>query len=210
MDCASCIKMVCRSGISVLPENCPMKGRTDFYENILATYTRDSEINNLILNSTRTESAGYGIWNRLEEIMQFCKRSGFRTLGLAFCTGLFSEASVVKEIFSSCNFQVYSVACKNGGISKNRLGLEEQEKVRPGKFEAICNPVAQAEILNELKTELNVVLGLCVGHDSLFFKYSRVPVTVLAVKDRVLAHNPLGAVYGRRYQRERYSKHKLA
>lgn len=48
---------------------------------------------------------------------------------------------------------------------------------------------------NEAKTDLNVVVGLCIGHDSLFFKYSEAPVTVLAVKDRILAHNPLGAVY---------------
>jgi uncharacterized metal-binding protein len=34
-----------------------------------------------------------------------------------------------------------------------------------------------------------------VGHDSLFFKYTNVPTTVLAVKDRVTGHNPLAAVY---------------
>ena len=38
-------------------------------------------------------------------------------------------------------------------------------------------------------------MGLCVGHDSLFFRHSEAPVTVLAVKDRVLGHNPLAAVY---------------
>jgi len=59
----------------------------------------------------------------------------------------------------------------------------------------MCNPITQAEFLNKEKTDLNIVIGLCVGHDSLFMKYSEAPVTVLAVKDRVLAHNPLGAVY---------------
>jgi uncharacterized metal-binding protein len=44
-------------------------------------------------------------------------------------------------------------------------------------------------------TDLNVLMGLCVGHDSLFFRHSAAPVTVLAVKDRVLGHNPLAAVY---------------
>jgi uncharacterized metal-binding protein len=42
---------------------------------------------------------------------------------------------------------------------------------------------------------LNILLGLCVGDDTLFIKHSKAPVTVLAVKDRVLAHNPLGALY---------------
>ena len=59
----------------------------------------------------------------------------------------------------------------------------------------MCNPIAQAKLLNEEKTDFNIVLGLCVGHDTLFFKSSEAPVTVLAVKDRALAHNPLGALY---------------
>ena len=32
-----------------------------------------------------------------------------------------------------------------------------------------------------------------MGHDILFTKHSKAPVTTLAVKDRVLTHNPLGA-----------------
>lgn len=59
----------------------------------------------------------------------------------------------------------------------------------------MCNPIAQAEYLNDKQTDLNIVLGLCVGHDSLFFKYSKAPTIVLAVKDRVLDHNPLKAIY---------------
>jgi len=42
--------------------------------------------------------------------------------------------------------------------------------------------------------EFNVVLGLCVGHDSLFFKHAQGLTTVLVAKDRVLAHNPIGAL----------------
>ena len=60
---------------------------------------------------------------------------------------------------------------------------------------AMCNPIAQAELMNEANTELNVVLGLCVGHDSLFYKHSNAPVTTLVAKDRVLAHNPCAALY---------------
>jgi uncharacterized metal-binding protein len=59
----------------------------------------------------------------------------------------------------------------------------------------MCNPVLQAMILNDEKTQFNILLGLCVGHDSLFFKYAQAPCTVLAVKDRLLGHNPLAAVY---------------
>ena len=53
---------------------------------------------------------------------------------------------------------------------------------------------SQARLLNEAGCELNVVLGLCVGHDSLFFKESHGLATTLVAKDRVLAHNPVGAL----------------
>ena len=53
----------------------------------------------------------------------------------------------------------------------------------------------QAEILNSQGTELNIMVGLCVGHDSLFYMNSKAPVTTLVVKDRVLANNPAGALY---------------
>ena len=43
--------------------------------------------------------------------------------------------------------------------------------------------------------DLNVVLGLCVGHDALFLKRATAFTTVLAAKDRVTGHNPLAAVY---------------
>jgi uncharacterized metal-binding protein len=49
--------------------------------------------------------------------------------------------------------------------------------------------------LPHARTELNLLLGLCVGHDSLFMKHSVAPVTVLAAKDRVLGHNPLAAIH---------------
>ena len=44
-------------------------------------------------------------------------------------------------------------------------------------------------------TDLNVIVRLCVGHDTLFIKHSEAPVTYLIVKDRVLAHNPAGALH---------------
>lgn len=59
----------------------------------------------------------------------------------------------------------------------------------------MCNPVLQAMTLNKEKSDFNVLLGLCVGHDSLFSKYAQAPCTVLAVKDRVLGHNPLASIY---------------
>jgi len=59
----------------------------------------------------------------------------------------------------------------------------------------MCNPIAQAQLLNREKTEFNICLGLCVGHDSMFYKYSEAPVTTLVAKDRATGHNPAAAIY---------------
>lgn len=45
-------------------------------------------------------------------------------------------------------------------------------------------------VLNDLQTDLNIIVGLCIGHDILFTKYSEAPVTTFIVKDRVTGHNP--------------------
>ena len=60
-----------------------------------------------------------------------------------------------------------------------------------------CDPVAQARLLARANTELNVMAGLCLGCDVLFASRSEAPVTALFVKDRSLAHNPVGAIYTR-------------
>jgi len=82
-----------------------------------------------------------------------------------------------------------------GTVPKEEIGVKEEEKIFIGQHETMCNPIAQALIVNRQKTQFNILLGLCVGHDSLFFKYAEAPTTVLAVKDRVTGHNPLASVY---------------
>jgi uncharacterized metal-binding protein len=109
--------------------------------------------------------------------------------------GLRQEARAVERVLRAEGFEVVSALCKIGCIPKERLGLGETEKIAIGEFEAMCNPVAQAFLLNRSGTEFNIVLGLCVGHDALFLRYAEALCTVLAVKDRVLGHNPLAAVY---------------
>jgi uncharacterized metal-binding protein len=132
---------------------------------------------------------------RIVEICEFAKKMGYKRLGLAFCIGLAREAEVVAEILKAKGFEVVSVLCKAGRTSKSRIGIKEEEKIFQGTDESMCNPIYQAKLLNHEKAELNVLLGLCVGHDSLFFKYADAPTTVLAVKDRVTGHNPLAAIY---------------
>jgi uncharacterized metal-binding protein len=134
--------------------------------------------------------------------MDFARRLGVERLGIAHCVGLMREAKLARDIFMAGGFQVHTVCCKVGSISKEKIGLNDEEKVRPGQYEALCSPVGQAALLDKAGTQLNVVIGLCVGHDSLFFMHSTVPVTVLVAKDRVLGHNPVACLYtGHSYYR---------
>jgi uncharacterized metal-binding protein len=132
---------------------------------------------------------------RIVEVCEFAEKMGFKRLGLAFCIGLTQEARLVEEILRSHGFDVVSVVCKAGRTSKKKIGITNEEKIFRDTDEAMCNPIFQAKALNHEGTDFNILLGLCVGHDSLFFKYADAPTTVLAVKDRVTGHNPLAAVY---------------
>ena len=178
-----------------LPSFCPMPGETEQLAAIERTYLEDEELRKWACESARTEASGYCRSTRIEEIMDFARRIGATRLGVAHCVGLMEEAKAAREIFLRNGFEVDAICCKVGSIEKEKVGLTDDEKVHPGDFEALCNPVAQAELLAQAGTQLNVLIGLCVGHDSLFFKYSRAPVTVLVVKDRVLGHNPVAALY---------------
>ncbi len=174
-------------------KNCPVNDG-EFFEQTFEEYKKE-ENHAFYLGCSALEAEGYGKWPRLREIVELCKARGYKKVGLAFCTGLHREAEITASIMRYHGLAVSSVMCKTGGIAKERVGISPQDKLVPDAFEPMCNPIAQAELLNREGTELNVVLGLCVGHDSLFYKYSRALVTTLVVKDRVLAHNPVGAIY---------------
>ena len=132
---------------------------------------------------------------RVQEIMEFAKKMNYKKLGIAFCSGLAKEAEILTKMLENQNFEVVSVICKVGGIDKSFLGLSEDQKIKIGEYESMCNPIAQAKVLNEANTDFNIILGLCVGHDSLFMKYSKAMATVLVAKDRLLGHNPIAAIY---------------
>jgi len=133
---------------------------------------------------------------RIEEVVQFAKKMGYKKLGVAFCLGLRGEAATLTTILENRGFEVVSVCCKAGGIPKETIGIREEQKISgPGTWETMCSPITQAAILNDEGVEFNVLVGLCVGHDSLFFKYADAPTTVLIAKDRVFGHNPAAGLY---------------
>jgi len=196
--CAYCPPSVraCRQGESEArgPGYCPSKvdqgGIDTAYENY-----DDPFIRRVARESARVESEGYCRWTRVEEICHFAKKMDFHKIGIATCISFVDLANTLSGILESHGFEVASVACKHGGVAKERIGLESFEKIHPGAYESMCNPVSQAELLNRAGCEFNIVLGLCVGHDSLFFRHSEGLATTLVAKDRVLAHNPIGALH---------------
>lgn len=186
-------------------KNCP----THKYENILLEANREYDKDDTLkfaYTASIQEADGYANRDqkpyimqptkpRIVEICEFANKMGYQRLGLAFCIGLSKEAGIVEQILLERGFKVISVLCKAGRTPKEMIGVTDKDKIYRGTDEAMCNPIFQAKLLNQSKTDFNIVLGLCVGHDSLFFQNSQAPVTVLAVKDRVTGHNPLAAIY---------------
>jgi uncharacterized metal-binding protein len=152
---------------------------------------QDGPITELHKAASTIEARYYGKETRLGEIILFGKELGYQKIGLAFCIGLSKEAKVIENILSK-HFEVISVCCKVCGIDKKYFGLPQ---VSPENYEVMCNPAGQAQLLNIAETQLNILCGLCVGHDAIFSKASDAPVTTLIAKDRILAHNPAAAVY---------------
>ena len=171
-----------------------------------ATFYMNPDQRKLASNAGIVEAAGYAEWPRLREIAEFAKLMGYHKLGLAFCVGLKDEALLVAQFFEGLGFEVCSVNCKVGAIHKDEVGIPKEYQGISKTGYAIgystCNPVGQALVLERAGTELNIMLGLCVGHDSHFIKCSKAPITILATKDRVTGHNPLAVLYsnyGRTY-----------
>jgi len=183
MKCAICDDRSCREG----------KDCTGKHDESVAGFTESDK--KIHAAATWVEATFYAEKTRLEEISEFARKLGIRRIGIAFCLGLATEARVVHDYLEKEGFDVHSAICKICGVEKDELGVT---RMRPeDEFDPSCNPVGQAQALADAKTELNVVLGLCVGHDAIFYAHSEAPVTTLAAKDRLLAHNPLGVVYTR-------------
>ena len=152
----------------------------------------DEENKKVTLAAAGVESDYYCQMCRVEETIEFAKRIGAKKIGIATCVGLIRETRTLTKILRSHGFEVYGVACKAGTVRKTEVGIP---KTCENTGVNMCNPILQAKMLNAEHTDLNIVMGLCVGHDSMFYKYAEGLTTTLVVKDRVLGHNPVAALY---------------
>lgn len=189
-QCGRCESKECRDGKDCFSQS---SNHRQLYQ--------DSHIAELHKAASAIEGRYYGKETRLGETVLFAKELGYKKIGLAFCIGLSEEAKVVDEILSK-HFEVVSVCCKVCGIDKKDSELQQ---ISSEGQEVMCNPAGQAQLLNSAETQLNIICGLCVGHDAVFAKVSDAPVTTLIAKDRVLAHNPVAAIYCQ-YIRKRFNE----
>lgn len=191
-SCVDCGTQNCKYQDRTYPDFCPTDHLRD--EDRQWALARYDEGNNrqVMIASAEVEYEGYCQWTRVQEIMEFARKIHAQRIGIANCIGLINEARIFARILRANGFEPYSVICKVAGQTKTSMGI-------PARCESIgaamCNPILQARLLNEARTDLNVVIGLCVGHDSLFYKYSDAYVTTLVTKDRVTGNNPAAALY---------------
>ncbi len=124
---------------------------------------------------TTEDSKVYGV-DRTDEIIAFAKEAGIKKLGVAYCISYRREAQSIIPRLEKEGFEVISVDCKY-----DKLAFSD---ILEGYNGIACNPAGQAAYLAKNTTELNIVLGLCLGHDIIFNSKSKAPTTTLMVKNR--------------------------
>jgi len=191
MNCADCEDKDCYQG-----EDC-----TNIKEEVIKKYRTNKDDLELAKVASFIEGKYYMKLCRLEELIEFSKQMDYKHLGIVFCIGLATEAKVLQKILKKNAFKITSVCCKVCGIAKDDFDFQ---KIQTEGDETMCNPVGQAEILNREKVDLAIVCGICVGHDILFHKHCQRPITTLVVKDRILGHNPIAALYSPYYLNNKF------
>lgn len=192
-SCVDCGSITCDTGRGCYPDDFCLTANLSSEERAeLMELYADNENKTVMKQAAQIEYEGYCCLTRVEETVEFAKRMGFKRIGIATCAGLIQESRILTRILRENGFEVFGAVCKAGAIDKTRVGIApECESIGPH----MCNPILQARELARHKTELNIVMGLCVGHDSLFYKYSKSLTTTLVVKDRVTGHNPAVVLY---------------
>ena len=192
LSCIDCGTQNCKYKVRAYPEFCLTTNLSEEDEKWALERYAEERNHDVMVASAEVEYEGYCQWTRVQEIMEFARKIKAHKIGIANCIGLISEARIFARILRANGFEPYAVICKVEGRAKSSVGIPK-ECERIGS--AMCNPILQARLLNRAHTDLNVVVGLCVGHDSLFYKYSDAYVTTLVTKDRVTGHNPVAALY---------------
>lgn len=190
--CVDCGSAGCINSTGNYPPFCttPALEEGELEEALAVANQKDNQ--KILKAAARTEYEGYLRLTRVEETVDFARRMGFHKIGIATCAGLLRESQALARILRANGFEVVSIACKAGMADKSLVGIEDDCKAVGRNM---CNPILQARHLARMGAEFNIVVGLCVGHDSMFYKHSQVLTTTLVAKDRVTGHNPAAVLY---------------
>jgi len=183
-----------------IPEDCQAQRFPEIVEQSKRQYL-DPDDSGLHLAAAKVLKRGGYDWSRVQQCIEFARELGAKKVGLAVCVGLIREGREFARFLDRAGFQVVSVACMVGGLEPQETGIPDEWANPLG---ISCNPIAQAEIMNREGTELNFIYGLCVGHDTIFIKRSKAPVTYVVAKDVVTGNNP-GAVLLSPYHRTKFA-----
>ena len=194
-SCVDCSVLNCQKRTGTYPAFCPTAALTEKELRDTLKLYEEPENHRVVVTAAEVEAEFYMKYTRVEETVEFARRMGYRKIGIAACVGLIEESRIFARILRKNGFEVCGVVCKAGSVDKTQIGIDEEAFQGKGPGPVMCNPILQAGILNREATDFNVAIGLCVGHDSLFYKYSDALVTTLIAKDRVLGHNPAAALY---------------
>lgn len=155
LSCTDCGVLNCHKRNASYPEFCLTEKLTD--EDIAETTAlyEDEENRKVSVISAEIEGEFYGKYTRVDEIIEFAKRMGYKKIGIATCVGLIEESRIFARILRKNGFDVYSAVCKVGSFNKTDIGLDEKYTCVTGNV--MCNPILQAKLLNKAGTDLNVV-----------------------------------------------------
>ncbi len=179
IDCVECVDRICLKG-----SNCAPQLGSMFSGEKYSKVRHSMEVTMDIAAETHRKLC------RVAEFIYYCIGMEFKHVGIAFCVEMFRETEILTRLLRRF-FTVSPVCCKVGGHTEHDLITASSG--------VLCNPIGQARVLNGLKTDINVTVGLCVGVDLIFAEHSEIPTSTLFVKDKSLANNPVGALYSKYY-----------
>jgi len=191
VGCHRCKTISC---LQQYPEGIPRYCRAGKFPEIIRNTQKaylEPDIARIHLATARVLKKGSFMWPRVQECIEFARELDAKKVGLAVCIALLREGRAMAQLLEAADLDVVTVGCMIGAVKPQDTGVPDELVNEIG---IACNPLAQAEIMNQEGTELNFIYGLCVGHDTLFIRHSEAPVTYVAAKDAVTGDNPGAAL----------------
>ncbi len=189
LDCLACPDRVCLRGEACRPQLPRQNDNQPKDAGLMLESARD-----IATEKERTLC-------RLSELIYFCLEMKYQKIGVAFCIDLLEATDILVRVLRRF-FEVYPICCKVGGAVATDPWSAPSHVGNVDIRDISCNPQGQAEVLNRIVTDINVLVGLCMGADCVFSSSSQAPVSTLFVKDKSLANNPIGALYSDYYLKE--------